>query len=58
MPLNVSSTMCSSSEGQKLYYTASGIITPIGASNWLITKIKEFLSLIQNSKVVMFTKGH
>ena len=30
MPLHVSSTMCSSSGGQKLYYTASGIITPIG----------------------------
>jgi len=27
MPLNVSSTMRSSSGGQKLYYTASGIIT-------------------------------
>ena len=27
MPLHVSSTMCSSSGGQKLYYTASGIIT-------------------------------
>ena len=27
MPLHVSSTMCSSSESQKLYYTASGIIT-------------------------------
>ena len=30
MPLHVSSTMCSSSGGQKLYYTVSGIITPIG----------------------------
>ena len=30
MPLHVSSTMCSSSGGQKLYYTASGIIAPIG----------------------------
>ena len=30
MPLHVSSTMCSSSGGQKLYYTASGIITPVG----------------------------
>jgi hypothetical protein len=30
MPLHVSSTMCSLSGGQKLYYTASGIITPIG----------------------------
>ena len=30
MPLHVSRTMCSSSGGQKLYYTASGIITPIG----------------------------
>ena len=30
MPLHVSSSMCSSSGGQKLYYTASGIITPIG----------------------------
>jgi len=30
MSLHVSSTMCSSSGGQKLYYTASGIITPIG----------------------------
>jgi len=30
MPLHVSSTMCSSSAGQKLYYTSSGIITPIG----------------------------
>ena len=29
VPLHVSSTMCSSSGGQKLYYTASGIITPI-----------------------------
>ena len=27
MPLHVSSTMCLSSGGQKLYYTASGIIT-------------------------------
>ena len=32
MPLNVSSTMCSSSGGQKLYYTTSGIITPIWSS--------------------------
>ena len=31
MPLHVSNTMCSSSGGQKLYYTASGIITPIGS---------------------------
>jgi len=30
MPLHVLSTICSSSGGQKLYYTASGIITPIG----------------------------
>jgi len=30
MPLHVSSTMCSSSGSQKLHYTASGIITPIG----------------------------
>jgi len=30
MPLHVSSTMCSSSGGQILYYTASGIITPVG----------------------------
>jgi len=30
MPLHVSSTMCSSSGGQKFYYTASGIITPVG----------------------------
>jgi len=30
MPLHVSSTMCSSSVGQKLYYTASGVITHIG----------------------------
>ena len=30
MPLHVSGTMCSSSGGQNLYYTASGIITPIG----------------------------
>ena len=30
MPLHVSSTMCSSSGGQKLYYTVSGIITPVG----------------------------
>ena len=30
MPLHVSSTMCSSSGGQKLYYTACGNITPIG----------------------------
>ena len=30
MPVHVSSTMCSSSGGQKLYYAASGIITPIG----------------------------
>ena len=30
MPLHVSSTMCSSSGGQKLYYTASGITTPVG----------------------------
>jgi len=30
MPLHVSSIMCSSSGGQKFYYTASGIITPIG----------------------------
>jgi hypothetical protein len=30
MPLHVSSTMCSSSGGQKLYYTASGIITLVG----------------------------
>ena len=30
MPLHVSSTMCSSLGGQTLYYTASGIITPIG----------------------------
>ena len=27
MPLHVPITMCSSSGGQKLYYTASGIIT-------------------------------
>ena len=27
MPVHVSSTMCSSSGGKKLYYTASGIIT-------------------------------
>ena len=31
MPLHVSSTTCSSSGGQKLYYTASGIIIPIGS---------------------------
>jgi len=30
MPLHVSSTMCSSSGGQKLYYTTSGIITLVG----------------------------
>ena len=30
MPLHVSSTMCSSSGGQKLFYTASGNITIIG----------------------------
>ena len=30
MPLHVSSTMCSSSRGQNLFYTASGIITPVG----------------------------
>jgi len=30
MPLHVSSTMCSSSGGQNLYYTASGIITTVG----------------------------
>ena len=30
MPLHVSSTMCLSSGGKKLYYTASGIIIPIG----------------------------
>jgi len=30
MPLHVSSTMCSSSGGQKLYYTASGITTTVG----------------------------
>ena len=30
MPVHVLSIMCSSSGGQKLYYTASGIITPIG----------------------------
>ena len=29
MPVHVLSTMCSLSGGQKLYYTASGIITPI-----------------------------
>ena len=29
MPLHVSSTMCSSSE-VKLYYTASGIVIPVG----------------------------
>jgi len=30
MPLHVSSIMCSSSGGQKLHYTASGIIAPVG----------------------------
>jgi len=30
MPLHVSSTMFSSPGGQTLYYTASGITTPIG----------------------------
>ena len=30
MPLHVSSTMCSTSGDQKLYYAASGNITPIG----------------------------
>ena len=30
MPPHVSSTTCSSTGGQKLYYTASGIITPTG----------------------------
>ena len=30
MPLHVSSTMFSSSGGQKLYYTASAINTPVG----------------------------
>ena len=30
MPLHVSSTICSSSGGQKLYYTASSIIIPVG----------------------------
>jgi len=32
MPVHVSSTICSSSGDQevKLYYTASGIITPVG----------------------------
>ena len=30
MPLHVSSTKCSSSGCQKLYYTASGVITPVG----------------------------
>ena len=30
MPLHISNTMCSSSGGQQLYYTASDIITPIG----------------------------
>ena len=30
MPLHVSSTKCSSNRRSKLYYTASGIITPVG----------------------------
>ena len=30
MPLHVSNTMCSSSGGLKLYYTAFGIIIPVG----------------------------
>ena len=33
MPLHVSNTMFSSSGGQKLYYTVSGIITPVGGGS-------------------------
>ena len=41
--------MCSSSGGQKLYYTVPGIVTPIGvmkfsASNWL-TLINKYIEM-------------
>ena len=45
MSLHVSSTMCSSSGGQKLYNTASGIITPIGSRpvRWTATYLPTYL---------------
>ena len=44
MPLHVSNTMCSSSGGKKLYYTASGILTPVDGR--LVHRLREDSSLL------------
>ena len=65
MPLHVSSTVALIIRRSKLYYTASGIITPIGdrpvhkfcASSWLITKINILRCTVsKTSKFVMQNK--
>ena len=43
--------MCSPSGGQKLHYTASGIITPIG---WLTTKIKKRINWTKIKTLMKF----
>ena len=53
MPLHVSSTMCSSSGGQKLYYTASGIITPKQVSGLKITKLTKIAKIYKYEHIVV-----
>jgi len=56
MPLHVSSTMCSSSGGQKLYYTASGITAPVGGRPVLLLRLilyERFISFLQVSAMYL-----
>jgi len=64
MPLHVSNTMCSSSGDQKLYYTASGIITLCSWPSHICftisllhasTCFEQHVLIVRRSKIVLYS---